>query len=122
MLYKEEVYTVIGAAMEVYNVLGSGFLEPVYQEALEIELSERNIPFSAQALIPLYYKEKQMKKEYCADLICYEKLIVELKAVDKLCAAHKAQLLNYLHAAKLQVGVLINFGHTDGLEWKRMVV
>lgn len=119
---KEETYKIIGAAMEVYNVLGPGFLEAVYQEALEIELDERGIPFVSQALVPIFYKTRQLHKEYNADLICYEHIILELKAVDQLTKNFQAQLLNYLKGSRLSVGILINFGHEQDLEWKRMVL
>lgn len=122
MKYKDEVYKIVGAAMEVYNVLGSGFLEPIYQEALEIELEERNIPFRSQTLIPVYYKSRKLEKEYIADFVCYQEIIVEIKAVERITKVFQSQLLNYLHGAKKSVGVLINFGHEDGLEWKRMVI
>lgn len=122
MILKDEVYKIIGAAMEVYNVLGSGFLEPVYQEALEIELTERGIPFASQPLIPIFYKDKQLTKEYYADLICFDQIIGELKAVANLSDDHQSQLLNYLHATKNPVGLLINFGQEQSLEWKRLVL
>jgi len=121
MLYKEEVYNIIGAAIEVYNVLGPGFLEAVYQEALEIELTERDIPFVSQPAIPIYYKTRQLTREYNADLLCYENIIVELKAVDCLTKNYQAQLLNYLNGSRSPLGLLINFGHENNLEWKRMV-
>ena len=122
MLHKEEVYKIIGAAMEVYNELGPGFLEAVYQEALEIELNARGIPFVSQPLVPIFYKTRQLTKEYYPDLICYENIIVELKALDQLTKNFQSQLLNYLKASRLSVGVLINFGHEENLEWKRMVL
>ena len=122
MIYKEEVYKIVGVAMEVYNVLGSGFLEPVYQEALEIELDARGIPYQSQALIPICYKSRKLEKEYIADFICYQEIIFEIKAVERLTKTFQSHLLNYLHGAKKSVGLLINFGQEDGLEWKRMII
>lgn len=121
LLYKEEVYVTVGAAMEVYNDLGPGFLESVYQEALEMELMERKI--SSKALQEIYskYKGRLLKKFYIADFVCYGKIIVEIKAIDKLTLREEGQLLNYLKATGMKVGVLINFGHYPNLEWKRLV-
>jgi len=106
--------------MEVHNVLGPGFLEPVYQEALEIELADRGIPFVAQKELRIFYKGRRLEKTYVADVLAFEKIIVEIKALDRLTTREEAQLLNYLKTTGLAVGVLINFG-ADKLEWKRMV-
>ena len=122
LLYKDEVYAIIGAAMEVYNHLGAGFLEPIYQEAMVIETLVRKIPYKPQQDIRVLYKGKQLKKFYIADLICYEKIIVEIKALDRLTTREEAQLLNYLKATGMPVGLLINFGGEKDLEWKRMVL
>jgi GxxExxY protein len=121
LLYKDEVYAIIGAAMDVYNNLGPGFLEPVYQEAMEIETDARKIPAAPEQKIFIEYKGAPLKKFYEADLICYEKIIVELKALDKLTSREESQLLNYLKATGMQLGLLINFGAHKDLEWKRMV-
>ena len=121
LLYKNEVYTLIGAAMEVYNVLGPGFLESVYQEALEIELSIRGISFEAQQELNIRYKEYQLRQQYKPDFVISEKIIVEIKALNQLTSHDQAQLLNYLKATGLPVGVLINFGAEKDLEWKRMI-
>ncbi len=121
LIYKEEVFAIVGAAMEVHTVLGSGFLEPVYQEALEIESRTRNLPFVSQMALQIRYKEHVLKKEYIADLIYFEKIIVELKALDRLSGKEESQLLNYLKATGMKVGVLINFGSHPKLEWKRLV-
>ncbi|MCE2393740.1 GxxExxY protein [Candidatus Poribacteria bacterium] len=121
LLHKNEVYTIIGAAMEVYNVLGPGFLESVYQEALEIELSTRGISFESPQELNIRYKEYQLKQQYKPDFVVYEKIIVEIKALNHLTSHEQAQLLNYLKATGLPVGVLINFGAEKDLEWKRMV-
>ncbi|HEY4688148.1 MAG TPA: GxxExxY protein [Anaerolineae bacterium] len=118
---KDEVYAVMGAAMEVHSQLGPGFLEAVYQEALELELLAKGIPFEAQKPIGIYYKGQLLKKEYVADLVCYEQIIVELKALERLSTREEAQLLNYLKATGLRVGLLINFGSHGKLEWQRYV-
>ncbi len=122
LLYKDEVYAVVGTAMEVYNVLGTGFLEPVYQKALEVELAGRNIPFDAQKELFISYKGHKLDATYIPDFIVYGKVIVEIKALDRLTSHEEAQLLNYLKATGLEVGVLINFGSDRKLEWKRMVL
>ena len=122
LLYKDEVYAIVGAAMEVYNTLGSGFFEAVYQEALEIELAERGIPFETQKELHIFYKRRQLEKTYCADFAAFGKIVVEIKALDRLTSHEEAQLLNYLKATGWEVGVLINFGATGKLEWKRMVM
>jgi len=122
LLLKDEVYAVAGAAMEVYYQLGSGFLEPVYQQALEIELGRRRIPFEAQKPLKLFYKDVELRKEYIPDFICYEQIIVEIKSLERLTNIETAQLINYLKITKMHVGVLINFGSRPKLEWKRYVI
>jgi GxxExxY protein len=121
LLLKNEVYAVIGAAIEVHRELGPGFLEAVYQEALEIELKARQIPFESQKPLQIFYKGQRLKKEFCPDLICYDQIIAELKVLDKLSSKEQAQILNYLKATGLRVGLLINFGSPDTLDWKRFV-
>jgi len=119
-LYKQETFDIIGAAMEVHKELGCGFLEAVYQEALELEFQYRKIPYQREAKLNIYYKGQLLKKHYEADFICYNKIIVELKALSALTSEHEAQLLNYLKSTKLKVGLLINFGQ-NSLKYKRMV-
>jgi GxxExxY protein len=121
ILLKEEVYAVVGAAMAVHRELGAGFLEAVYQEALEWELQLRRVPFESQKPLTILYKGHRLKKEYIADLVCYQQVIVELKALDQLSGREEAQILNYLKATGLRVGLLINFGNPAKLEWKRFV-
>ncbi len=121
LLLKDEVYAIVGAAMEVHRNLGCGFLEGVYQEALEIELTGRGIPYLPQKELPILYKGMQLKKVYVADFVVYDKIIVELKASNGLTSVDEAQILNYLKATGMKVGVLINFGK-DSLEWKRKVL
>jgi hypothetical protein len=122
LLLKAEVYQIIGAAMEVYWQLGRGFLEPVYQEALEIELTRRQIPFQHQERLFIRYKGQVLKKKYVPDLILFGQIIAEVKVVDRLSGIEEAQLLNYLKATGMRVGLLINFGSRVRLEWKRYVV
>src|SRR5712692_4298148 len=121
LLYKEEVFAIAGFGMEAYNTLGNGFLEAVYQEAMEIEFTSRQIPFNPQHELTIYYKGRQLQKIYKADFVVYGKIIVEIKAISRLTSHDEAQLLNYLKATGLEVGVLINFGAAGKLEWKRMV-
>ncbi len=122
LLFRDEVYEIIGAAIEVHKELGNGFLEPVYQECLEIELSKRKILFKSQEKLTLFYKNVALKKEYIPDFICFDKIIVEIKSLERLSNIEVAQLINYLKATKLKVGILINFGSRGKLEWKRYVV
>ena len=121
LLFKEEVFNIVGAAIEVHKELGSGFLEAVYQEVLEIELQNRSIPFESQKRLQLSYKGKLLHKEYIADLIVYDKIIVELKALECPSGSEESQIINYLKATGLRVGVLINFGADGKLEWKRFI-
>ncbi len=106
--------------MEVHKELGCGFLESVYQEALEIELTLRNIPFKKEAILPIYYKGKLLKKFYEADFFCYDEIIVELKALTELTSQHEAQVINYLKATNCEIGLLINFGQPS-LQHKRLI-
>ena len=122
ILFKDEVYAIVGAAFEVYNTLGSGFLEAVYQEALAIEFKIRQIPFQEQAPVVIEYKKEPLKTKYFADFLCYSQILVEIKAQECLTSNNESQLLNYMHGAKLAVGALINFGTPSKLEWKRLVL
>lgn len=119
---KEEVYKIIGAAIEVHKELGNWFLEAVYQEAFEIELFSRNINFKSQAPLKIKYKNVVLKKEYLADVLCFDNVIVEIKALNKLGGSEESQVLNYLKATGLKVGLLINFGSAGKLEWKKIVL
>jgi len=121
LILKDEVYAIIGAAMEVHREKGFGFSEPVYQECMEIELADRKVPAEAQKEMTIFYKGRRLKKTYLADFVAYGKIIVELKALDKLTPREEAQVINYLKSSGLEVGVLINFGATS-LEWKRIVL
>ena len=121
LLYEEETGKILKACMNVFNELGNGFLEAVYQEALAIEFEEMHIPFEREAKINIFYRGKKLDKEYYADFICYDKIIVELKAISKLVNANKAQVINYLHGTKLLVGLLVNFGESS-LKWERLTL
>ena len=116
----QKTYAIIGAAMEVRKELGNGFLEAVYQEALEREFTYQEIPNKSQPSVKIEYKGKPLKKRYEPDFICYDEVIVEIKAMDKLSGVEYAQIINYLKATNLKVGLLINFG-SKSLEHKRFV-
>lgn len=120
LIYKDECYAIIGACFNVYKDKGCGFLEPVYQECMEIELAHQNIPFVVKRKLPLSYRGHPLKQHYEPDFICYEKIIVELKAVTLLTDEHRAQVINYLKATGYRLGLLINFGHYPRLEWERL--
>jgi len=115
-----QTYAIIGAAMEVHRVLGCGFLEAVYQEALAMELTIRGVPFHREVPIPVMYKGSMLSVGYRADFICFNQVLVELKAISKLGSVEDAQILNYLKASHLPVSILLNFGGRS-LECKRMV-
>src|SRR5262245_25877719 len=121
LIYKDEVYAIVGAAIEVHRVLGPGFLEGVYQEALQIELQMRGIPHEPQRKLRIVYKDRVLEKFYVADFACYDCIMVELKAEKQLTGVDESQILNQLKATKLRVGLLINFGSVGRLEWKRFV-
>jgi len=121
LLFKEESFALRGACFEVYREKGCGFLEPVYQECLEIELGMGDIPFRAQHSLTLEYKGRPLSHKYVPDLICYEAIIVELKAVTELTDDHRAQVQNYLKATGHRLGFLVNFGHYPGVQIERIV-
>lgn len=121
IVLKEESYQIMGACFEVYKEMGCGFLEPVYQECLEIELTLREIPFRAQHKVQLRYKGRLLEQEYKPDFVCYEKIIVEIKALKKFADEHRAQVHNYLKATGYQLGLLVNFGHYPKVEYERIV-
>lgn len=116
-----ETYAIIGAAMEeVHKVLGAGFLEGVYHEALAIELSERTIPFKHELDMVIFYKQRPLEKFYRADFVCYENIIVELKALPQISGKEEAQVINYLKATDFERGLLLNFG-SPSLQYKRLI-
>ena len=121
ILYKEGSYAIAGAAMEVHRTLGKGFLESVYQESLGVEFKKRQIPFSREHLLELFYKGDKLSKYFVADFICFEKIVLELKSFSVLNSEHEAQVLNYLKATKMQLALLINFGAST-LQYKRIVL
>ena len=122
IIFKEESYAIIGACFEVYNEKGCGFLEPVYQECLQIEFESQRIPAIAKPALTMTYRGRPLLQTYQADFVCYAKIIVELKAVSALVDEHRAQLLNYLHATRFQLGLLVNFGHHPRLEYERIAL
>ena len=120
-LYSDETHQIIRCAMNVANYFGTGFLESVYHKALEEEFRENNIPFSSQKQIPVYYKGKDIHANFYADLIVDDKIIIELKSKERLINADETQILNYLKATGIRLGLLINFGNKRRLEWKRFI-
>jgi len=121
-MFKDEGYKLMGAAFEVYNQLGYGMAEEVYQQSLEIELTLRGIPFRSKHELTMFYKAKQLETRYKPDLFVFDGIVVELKAVTELVSDHEAQLFNYMRIARISVGYLINFGHKGELEWKRFIL
>ncbi len=121
LVYEEESYKIIGACMNVHSELGSGFLEAVYQEALALEFKNLNIPFQKEQMIEIYYRGQLLDKKYFADFVCFDKIIIELKALDSLNSKHESQVLNYLKASNYKLGILVNFG-SKSLEYKRIVL
>jgi GxxExxY protein len=121
ILYKEECYEINGCIYEVNRKLGVGFLEAVYQEALEIELRRKNIPFISQKELEILYNGIPLKNKYIADLVCYEKIIIELKAVSSINNQHKAQLMNYMAATNYKLGLLVNFNSYPKSEIIRLI-
>jgi GxxExxY protein len=122
LIQERETYAILGACFEVYREKGCGFLEAVYQECMEIEFGLLGLPARALLPLPLVYKRKQLRKSYVADFICYESVLLELKAVSGLVDEHRAQVQNYLHATGLRVGLLVNFDHSPGVEHERFVL
>jgi GxxExxY protein len=120
LIYKKESYAIIGACFEVYNDKGCGFLEPVYQECLAIEFEYQGVPAIAKPSLTLSYRGRILAQTYQADFVCFEKIIVELKAVSVLTDEHRAQLLNCLHATGFELCLLVNFGHYPKLEYERI--
>ncbi len=121
IVYKQEAYDIVGACFEVYNEMGCGFLEAVYQECLQIEFETRGIPFRPQAELVLRYKGRSLNQKYQPDFVCFDKIVVELKAASELMDEHRAQVHNYLKATAYRLGLLVNFGHFPRLEYERIV-
>jgi GxxExxY protein len=122
MMFKEEGYRLMGAAFEVYNQLGYGMAEEIYQQSLEIELALQGIPFQSKQALTIFYKSRALDVSYIPDLFVFGGIVVELKAVTELISEHEAQLFNYMRIARQQVGYLINFGHKGELQWKRFIL
>ncbi len=122
LLFKDECYAIQGAIFEVYKELGVGFLESVYQECLEKELLVRDIPFEAQRLLRLSYKGQVLEQTYKADLVCYDRILLEIKAVKSLAGEHRAQVMNYLKGTGLRLGLLVNFGSFPKATVERIIL
>jgi len=122
LIYKDESYQIMGACFEVYKEMGCGFLEPVYQECLQLEFLDRGIVFQSKSELTLRYKGRILEKKYDPDFICFEKIIVEIKAVTELTSEHRAQVHNYLHATGYKLGLLVNFGYYPKIESERIVL
>ncbi len=122
LILEEESFAILGACFEVHNELGCGFLESVYHQCLEIELASRGVPFRSKSKLRIQYKGQEIEKTYEADFICFDKIILEIKAISELADEHTAQTLNYLNATKLPLGLLINFGHHPKLQHKRLAL
>jgi GxxExxY protein len=121
ILFKDESYKIMGAMFEVYKEMGCGFLEPVYQECVELELADQQIPFIAQVELKLTYKHHSLKSKYIPDAICYDQIVLELKAVKEITDEHRAQVHNYLKATGYRLGIIVNFGHYPKLQYERIV-
>src|SRR5437870_4759367 len=122
IIFKDESYRIMGACFEVYKEMGCGFLEPVYQECLELELANQQILFRPQCELALHYKGRLLQQIYIPDFICFDKIIVEIKAVKELVPEHRAQVHNYLHATGYKLGLLVNFGHYPKVDYERIVL
>ncbi|MCC7300752.1 MAG: GxxExxY protein [Verrucomicrobia bacterium] len=122
ILYKEESFAIIGACFNVYNDKGCGFLESVYQECMGIEFVFQKIPAETQKKLDLFYRKQKLEQFYQPDFVCFGEIIVELKAVEKIADAHRAQVLNYLNATGYKLGIIVNFGHYPDLEYERIVL
>ena len=121
LLYKEEVFKLVGHGMEVHRELGKGQDEVLYKDAFVVELQRAEIPFARERKYEVTYKGVVLPHHYYADFVVWDKILVEAKAVERLTEAHVKQVLNYLAASKLELGLLVNFG-SDSLEWKRVVL
>ena len=119
LIYPEESYRIMGACFNVYNEMGCGFLEPVYQECLEIEFGLQKIAYVAKPELKLHFRDRVLRQTYEPDFVCLDKIIVEIKAVSSLVDDHRAQTLNYLHATKFKLGLLVNFGSYPKLVYER---
>ncbi len=121
LLYKQESYDILGACFEVYKEKGCGFVEPVYQECLQLEFGFRNMPAVPQVELELFYKGHLLTQKYKPDFLCFEKIVLEIKAVSELIEEHRSQVHNYLKATGHRLGLLVNFGHYPLLEYERII-
>ena len=122
IIYKDECFIIQGAVFEVYREMGHGFLESVYQECLQKEFTARQVPFLAQPSLSLAYKGQTLEKLFRPDFICFDRIVIELKAVREILSEHKAQVLNYLKATRMRVGLLVNFGSHSKATVLRLVL
>ena len=121
-MLEQQGYALMGAAFEVYNELGYGMAEEIYQQSLEVELELRRIPFLSKAELLVYYKTRELQTKYRPDLLAFGEIVVELKSLKELCSDHEAQLFNYMRIARKHVGYLLNYGQKKGLQWKRLIL
>ncbi|NLS93355.1 MAG: GxxExxY protein [Planctomycetaceae bacterium] len=121
-MLREEGYKLMGAAFEVYNQLGYGMAEEVYQQSLEIELGLREIPYRSKPRLEVFYKTQKLETHFVPDLVAFDAIAVEIKAVSELVSDHEAQLFNYMRIARQCVGYLINYGKKGDLQWKRFIL
>ena len=121
LICKNESYVIVGACMNVYKEKGCGFLEPVYHECLEIEFSFQQIPFLSKPPQTLQYRGHTLVQTFTPDFLCYDAIILKIKAVSALADEHRAQVLNYLSATGCRLGLLVNFGHYPGIEYERLL-
>ncbi len=121
ILFKDESYKIMGAMFEVYKEMGCGFLEPVYQECVEFELTDQQITYVAQVQLKLRYKRHLLRSKYIPDAICYREIVLELKAVKEITDEHRAQVHNYLKATGYRLGIVVNFGHYPKLQYERII-
>jgi GxxExxY protein len=122
LLHENETFQIIGACFEVYNAMGAGFTESIYEECLALELSARNISFRQQPRLSLNYKDILLTHRFQPDFLCFDMILLEIKAASKLVDEHRSQILNYLHAVRLPVGLLVNFGASPKLEYERFCI
>jgi GxxExxY protein len=122
LLYQNEAFQIRGAVFEVYRAMGAGFLEGVYQECLEVEFARRGVLFEAMKPLALTYQGQALRQTYVADFVCYGRIIVEIKAARTIAPEHRAQVVNYLRATDMKLGLLVNFGSTPRVEIERFVL
>lgn len=121
IIFKEESYKIVGTCFEVYNHMGHGFLEAVYQECLAVEFADQDVPFVEQPHLKLKYKTKPLKQTYLPDFLCFDEIILEIKSAKNMTDEHRAQVINYLKATGKQLALLVNFGHYPKLEYERFL-